>query len=75
MNNLPIFGAGTRTGGTVGGTGVSVAGVQPNVPIIWVNTADSASLLKTGGGVEEAPGSIEWRTKSILMQALFLRVE
>jgi hypothetical protein len=39
------------------------------------NTADSAALSKTGGGVVKTPGFTDLITKVRLIQALFLRVE
>ena len=56
-------------------TGVAVGAIHANVDIICTNKADSATLSKTGGGVGKFPALTECRTKSMLMQALFLRVE
>ena len=86
INSFWIFGESTISGFTVGGGGVSVgvSGVKlgvitgeahAKVCIIWVKTTDSTALSKTGGGVSKFPGWSECRTKSMLMQALFLRVE
>ena len=70
-------------GVTVGvNVGVAVAGARVgvgvwdnhvNVPITCAKTTDSAALSKSGGG-GKAPFK-ECKTKSMLMQALFLRVE
>jgi hypothetical protein len=87
MNSLLICGDEITGGGaTVGeaevlvGVGVSVAvglggAFHVNVDITCANTADSAALSNSGSGGSELPAAREWRTKSILMQALFLRVE
>ena len=55
------------------GVGVGTDESHANVDITCVNTADSAALSKSGGGGYEP--FTECKTKSILMQALFLRVE
>ena len=83
MNSLLICGDDTTGGGAaVGGAdvlvgvGVMVGGGEAfhaKVDITCVNTADSAALSKSGGGGYEP--FTECKTKSILMQALFLRVE
>jgi len=68
----------------VGGIGVSVGGTDVNVgegieashtkvDITCAKTTDSAALSNSGGG-GKAPFK-ECKTKSMLMQALFLRVE
>src|SRR5512138_808469 len=88
IKSLLRLGDGTTSGFTVGGRGVSVigdgsdvnvgvgvSGTQAKVDMTCAKTADSAALSKTGGGVEKAPGLMECRTKSRLMQALPLSVE
>jgi len=85
MNSLLICGDDTTGGGaTVGGAavpvgvGVMVGGggaFHVKVDITCVNTADSAVLSNSGTGGSKAPAPRECRTKSMLMQALFLRVE
>src|SRR5512133_3816881 len=86
IKSLLIIGEGTTSGFTVGGrgvrvegstvsVGVGVSGTQANADMTCANTADSAALSKTGGGVAKTPGLMECRTKSRLMQALPLSVE
>ena len=77
---------GPRVGVGVGEMGVNVGEIGVTVGVIMggavnhakvditcANTADSAALSKSGGG-GKAPFK-ECKTKSMLMQALFLRVE
>ena len=70
-----IGGMGVNVGGTGVNVGVIVGGAvnHVNVDMTCVNTTDSAALSKSGGGGYEP--FTECKTKSILMQALFLRVE
>src|SRR5512141_723445 len=51
MDRLLIAGDVTTVPGPVTGVGVGVAGSHVNVDIICVNTADSAALSNSGGGV------------------------
>ena len=72
-----VGGMGVNVGGTGVNVGVIVGGAvnHAKVDMTCMNTADSAALSNSGIGVSKLPALREWRTKSMLMQALFLRVE
>ena len=65
---VPVVGGGVKVD-----VGTDVTHVK--VDMTCANTADSAALSNSGTGGSKLPALREWRTKSMLMQALFLRVE